>query len=109
MFDTCLDVAVPGADADVTAAVVKDANAMESARSANDPVAMLVTSVAKQLRPDKQRALELRRIFAGGFVGVARPVFGPVYGPCACSRPVVLRRTPASLPIPTCSECLSFP
>jgi len=65
-----------GADADAAAAdvvkdVVKDANSMESARSSGDSVAMLVASVAKQLRPDRQRAAELRRIFAGGFVGVA--------------------------------------
>ena len=41
----------------------------------SDPIAMLVASVAKQLRPDKQRASELRRIFADGFVGVARRVW----------------------------------
>ena len=46
-------------------AVVKDA----------DTVATLVASVAKQLRPDKQRACELRQIFAEGFVGVARRVW----------------------------------
>ena len=64
---------VSGPDADAaTASVVKDANAMESA---SNPVAMAVASVAKQLRPDKQRASELRRIFGAGFVGVARRVW----------------------------------
>jgi len=74
----CFDNAdgnVPGADADVATAVVKDANSVKSASSTSDPVAMLVASVAKQLRPDKERACELRRIFAGGFVGVARRVW----------------------------------
>ena len=69
------DGSIPGADADVAAAVVKDANSVQSARSTSDPVAMLVAFVAKQLRPDKHRASELRRIFAGGFVGVARRVW----------------------------------
>ena len=66
---------IPGADADITAAVVKDTNSMKSARSISDPVAMLVASVAKQLRQDKHRASELRQIFAGGFVGVALRVW----------------------------------
>jgi len=57
------------------ATVVKDANTMETARSTSDPIAMLVASVATKLRPDKQRASELRGIFAGGFVGVARRVW----------------------------------
>jgi len=66
---------MPGDDADATAARVKDADSMESAQSTSDPVAMLVVSAAKQLRPDKQRASELRRIFADGFVGAARRVW----------------------------------
>jgi len=63
---------VAGADADAAAAVVKDSNAMEST---TDSVATLVASVAKQLRADKHRAAELRDIFSGGFVGVARRVW----------------------------------
>jgi len=62
-------------DADVAKAVVKDAKSMESPQSSTDQTAMLVASVAKQLRPDKRRASELRQIFAGGFVGVARRVW----------------------------------
>ena len=48
---------------------------MESPQSSTDQTAMLVASVAKQLRPDKRRASDLRQIFAGGFVGVARRVW----------------------------------
>jgi len=66
---------IPGSDAGAANAVVKDANSMESAQSATDSVAMLVASVAKQLRPDRERACELRGIFSGGFTGVALRVW----------------------------------
>ena len=68
-----VDGIVPGPDAAAT--VVKDTNTMETTRSTSDPIAMLVASVATKLRPDKQRASELREIFASGFVGVARRVW----------------------------------
>jgi len=81
--DGGVDANIPVADADaactttsVVKDVAKDANSMESAQSSGcDSVAMLVASVAKQLRPDAQRAAELRRIFSGGFVGVALRVW----------------------------------
>jgi len=57
-----VDGSAPGPDAPAT--VVNDAATMETA-----------LSIAKQLRPDRQRACELRAIFAGGFVGVARRVW----------------------------------
>ena len=69
------DGSIPGPDGDVAKAVVKDAKSMESPRSTTDQIAALVASVTKKLRPDKRRASELRRIFAGGFVGVARRVW----------------------------------
>ena len=58
-----VDGSVPGPDAAAT--VVEDTKTIETARS----------TVATKLRPDKQRASELRGIFAGGFVGVARRVW----------------------------------
>jgi len=48
---------------------------MESVQSTSDLDATLMASVAEQLRADKPRADELRRIFASGFVGVARRVW----------------------------------
>ena len=48
---------------DAAATVVKDADAMETAGITGDTVATLVASAAKQLRPDRQRAAQLRRIF----------------------------------------------
>ena len=68
-----VDGSVPGPDAAAT--VVEDTKTIETARSTSDPIAMLVASVATKLRPDKQRASELRGILASGFVGVARRVW----------------------------------
>jgi len=73
-----VDGSVPNRDAAAAATVAKDAETVtETARSTGDSVATLVACAAKQLRPDKRRAGELRRIFAGGggFVGVARRVW----------------------------------
>ena len=59
------------------AAMIKDAKSLESERlTTDDAVATVVSSAVKQLRPDRQRASELRQIFAvTGFVGVARRVW----------------------------------